>query len=78
MRMTRPGSSELVCGNEGSAPMPSAHDRRAVPFHPLVSPRTFEEKSKQGAWRREWGGASEMTGFKIASAFWRQMIAIHT
>lgn len=79
MRMTRSGPSELVCGKDGSAPMPSAHDRKAVPFHRLVSPRTFgKEKSKQGAWRRKWGGASEMTSFKIASAFWRQIIAIHT
>lgn len=68
-----------VCGKAGSAPISSAHDRKAVSSHRLLSPSTFGKgKSKQGAWRRKWGGASETTGFKTASAFWRQIIGTRT
>lgn len=68
-----------VCGKAESAPIPSAHDRKAVSSHRLLSPSTFGKgKRKQWAWRRKWGGASETTGFKTVSAFWRQIIGIHT
>lgn len=59
----------LVC-REGKEPIPSAHDRKAVSSLRRASPRIVrKEKSKQGAWCREWGGATERPGLNIVSPF---------